>query len=237
MKKILALLTLLPALLFAGNEKCTFTLSSNWKLADPKKTPDGVTIALVYPKKGAISPSLNLTEEITSLSQEAYVDAVTNLYARDAKQQVRSVGDFLLKAGNTGHLLQIDRDEGYVALRQLQLIIVQEGKAHILTATVAKEEFLASLPEITAILRSTSLVKQVALRDEIRKQIDAARENLENELYKKNRSTYFFTKEFQGKKWRPFERLIETLCADEGPYFQLLLIQEEQKKLLKSAVL
>lgn len=118
------------------------------------------------------------------------------------------------------------------------MICVKSGTAHILTATVRKEDFLSSFDELRAIFSSVAIGKELALAPTVKQNIETARLKIENALKiegkglsKSQLKELFFSYAFQFKHVIPFERAVQQQCEKEGAYFQLLLIQEEQKKL------
>ncbi|MBI5274374.1 MAG: hypothetical protein HY860_04905 [Chlamydiales bacterium] len=94
----------------------------------------------LYKDKTGFSPSINIAVEKTTLSAFQYMKEVKGNYNNKAGY---SMTEFpMLKTGSgKAYLLQIDKKQTFGDIRILQMILLQQETAYIITACALKKEF------------------------------------------------------------------------------------------------
>jgi hypothetical protein len=146
--------------LVAENSYCFFHPPSGWEITDPSTLSPRVKIRFVKPKSKGFCPSINLTVESTSVSLSEYLKAVKTIHEQDKGNQWRQLGKVHTTAG-VAQLTQIDTSSEWGTIRMLQLILIKEGSAYLLTAAALKEEFSKFYQEIQTSFRSLNLTNDL----------------------------------------------------------------------------
>lgn len=120
---------------------CTFTPPEKWEFINTDKLPARVKIGCIGPDKNGFRPSLNLAiEEGVGGTIEEYLRSVKALYGKERENRWRDLGAFQTLAG-PARLTSVDIKTKNGEARLLQLILLQDRTAYILTAVSRKEEF------------------------------------------------------------------------------------------------
>jgi hypothetical protein len=197
---------------------CFFNPPREWTIADPGALSSHVQVAFIKPRAQGFCPSINLAIEETSVSLSEYLKAVKGIHEQDRANQWRALGKVKTAAG-MAQLTQIDTPSEWGPLRLLQLILIKDAHAYILTAAALKEEFSQFYQEIQSSFRSLNLTSDLFLplsQLEQREQIKHKKEELINSL---------------GVGWAAFEQEITSHSAEMGSYWQLLVLKEAQEEL------
>lgn len=130
---------------------CTFTPPDQWEAADTRSFPPHVKVAYLGKNKQNFTPSLNLAvEEGVEGSLEEYLKCVKARFEKDRNNRWRDLGPFQTPAG-PARLTSIDMQLKNDEARLLQLILVKDRVAYILTAAASKKEF----PELQKLFERT----------------------------------------------------------------------------------
>jgi hypothetical protein len=133
----------------------SFLPPEGWHLADPKSLPSNVKLMVVGKGSHTFPPSINLAYDEFNGSLKDYlkvVDTINKRLGADAK----NLGPIQTLAGEA-QLLQIDSKNSWGIERQMQVILVKEGVAYILTASALKEEFTKFYPQFFQALKSLKI--------------------------------------------------------------------------------
>jgi hypothetical protein len=171
LKATLAGICLLPSLIFSEAAKwgdkalcdsfkslseqpgtVTFQSPEGWFLADPKSLPSHVKMMVVGKGSHEFPPSINLAFDEFNGTLKDYlklVEAINKRLGADSKD----LGMIQTLAGEA-RLLQIDSKNAWGLERQMQIIIVKNGQAFILTASALKDEFSKFYPQFFKSLKS-----------------------------------------------------------------------------------
>lgn len=215
------LLLLIPSWAFSY---VYFIPPSQWEMADPKDLAKHVEISFIGKPdlRSRFCPSINLATEKIAVSQEKYVQAVKKLHQHKQKEEWRDLGDFKTRAG-TAHLTCIDTQADQNELKLLQLILVRDQTAYILTAGVLKRDFLALLPAINESFRSLtytddllSAIEDAAHREKMRKSCETFAT-----AWKKSQDSL--------RSLKGFEKQLSSECPDLGAHWQFLLMRQLTK--------
>ncbi len=223
----------------AKSTECFFVPPKGWDLVDPSTYSRHVKIAFLKSGAKHFSPSINLAVEETDASLTDYLKAVKGIHERDRKNQWRALGKVRTVAG-LAQLTEIDSTSDQGAFRMLQLILVKDKHAYILTASALKEDFSDLYKEFQSAFRSLTLtsdlfnaIPQLERKENLKTQqqeLIAAWErtlpSLEKPLLPQE------NEEFQKAQWLPFEKGILEQCQDMGAHWQLLMLRSTQEKLL-----
>lgn len=221
---------------------CFFTPPQGWEIADPRSLSPKVKIAFLKNTGKGFCPSINLAIEETSASLNEYLKAVKSIHEQDRSNHWRALGKVRTAAG-LAQLTEIDGTTEWGPIRMLQLILIKEGHAYVLTAAVLKEEFANFYKEIQSAFRSMTLssdllgnIPQLERREMLKQDqlqlIEAAKNALGASPDVKN---ILDDPLFQENHWLPFQQAILTKFTDMGAFWQVLLLKSTQEKLLTEA--
>lgn len=150
--KILLFLPLLVIPLDARST-CFFIPPEDWEFAHPDMLSPRVHICFLGKNSKGLAPSVNLATEPVQLSLDAYVEEVRKIYASDPNSRWRDLGPFKTLFG-TGKLIELESPTPAGVARLVQLIVIKDRVAYILTAGALKEEFSKYYKIFDHVLRS-----------------------------------------------------------------------------------
>lgn len=171
-------------------------------MADPEKLAPHVQVAFLKKKYIGLAPSINLAEEKTPLSLEAYLDAVKSLHMKNPKNVWRNLGTIETKAGPAA-LTSLDTQNEWGPIRLFQTILLKEGTAYIITAAATQKEFPAFAKEFEHSIQSLTLTEDL-LADISKEEISKLKA-----MQPKQLQAYFLK-----------------AYADRSPHWQLLALTE-----------
>lgn len=217
---------------------CFFTPPPGWEIADPKSLSSRVKIAFLKNTGKGFCPSINLAVEETDVSLYDYLKAVRAIHEQDRGNQWRALGKVRTEAG-LAQLTEIDASTEWGPIRLLQLILIKEGRAYVITAAALREEFSNFYKDFQSSFRSMTLstdllsnIPQLERRETLKlkeqKLLDAA----QNALAKSGETNLLDDTSFQKKYWLPFQKSIVNNFGDMGAFWQVLLLRNTQEKLL-----
>lgn len=203
---------------------CYFIPPESWDLADPTTLSQAVKIAFLTKGSKGFCPSINLAIEKTHVSINEYLKAVKAIHEQDRSNQWRALGKVKTQSG-LAQLTEIDSPSEYGPIRLLQLILLKDGYAYVLTAAALKEEFSAHYQAFQTAFRSLTLttdlfnnIPQLERRETLKlKQaqlIEAAKDP-----------------EFQEEHWLPFQKAVLDGFKDMGTFWQILVLRDSLDKL------
>jgi hypothetical protein len=218
---------------------CFFKPPQGWEIADPKDLSPRVKIAFLTNTGKGFCPSINLTVEKTSVSLPDYLKAVRSIHEQNRNNQWRALGRVRTEAG-LAQLTEIDTTTEWGPVRMLQLILLKDGHAYVLTAAALREEFSNYYKEFQAAFRSMTLssdllsnIPQLERREKLKRKQEYLLASAKKAL------TTLATPEnlledplFQKKHWLPFQKSILNNFGDMGAFWQILALRNAQEKLL-----
>ncbi len=218
---------------------CFFIPPSGWEIADPKSLSPHVKIAFLKHTQSGLCPSINLAVEKTSVSLNEYLKAVRTIHEQDRGNTWRALGKVRTNAG-LAQLTEIDSKSEWGPVRILQLVLLKDGYAYVVTSAALKEEFSSYYKEIQSAFRSLTLssdlfscIPQTERRESLKQKqqqlIEAAEKILSDSLEPK---TVIEDALFQKKHWIPFQEAVLDTFKDMGAFWQVLLLRNTQEKLL-----
>jgi hypothetical protein len=218
---------------------CFFTPPQGWEIADPKKLSSRVKIAFLTNTGKGFCPSLNLAIEKTSSSLTDYLKAVRSIHEQDRSNQWRALGKVRTEAG-LAQLTEIDTNTEWGPARMLQLILLKDNHAYILTAAALREEFSNYYKEFQSAFRSMTLssdllsnIPQLERRELLKQKQQQLLTSAKTLLTTSNPPKGLFEDpRFQKKHWLPFQKSILNNFGDMGAFWQILFLRNAQEKLL-----
>lgn len=211
----------------AESLECFFIPPAGWDFTDPTTLSAHVKIAFLKKGKKELCPSINLAVEKTNVSLNEYLKAVKAIHEKNRKSQWRLLGKVRTAAG-LAQLTEIDSSSEYGPLRILQLILIKQGYAYILTAAALKEEFSEYYRDFQSAFRSLTLtadlvsaIPQLDRRECLKKE--------QNTLLEKHSVSDEET--FQKENWLPFQARIIDQFQDMGAYWQALILRSTRDTL------
>jgi hypothetical protein len=198
-----------------SQDYCFFIPPKDWELAKPESLSPRVKVGFFGKAKNEISPRVNLATEAIEISLPEYVKAVVALHRADPNNRVRDLGKMKIPEGDA-HLIEIDAKKEYGEVRLLQLMLVKNKTAYILTASAAKEEFSKFYPVFQSVFNSVAITKDLveAVPQEEKR---SALKNLYEKLTKDSEIA--------------FQNSVINDYTEMGFYWQLLMLQSAQDKL------
>jgi hypothetical protein len=219
---------------------CYFIPPKGWDLADQAKLSPRVKICFIGKSSKSLLPSVNLAQEEVDVSLKTYIDIVKNDCLKDPNCKWRDLGKYNTPFGE-GRLTEREIKTEWGPTRQIQLIVIKDKMAYILTAGTLKEEFSSHYKNIEAVLRSFTLSKnlitEVACADK-RTRLREMTGQLHNDFKKIRESAVsaeiaFDGADFQDKTWKLFQQKIINDFTEMGAYWQILFLKHVQNQLLE----
>jgi len=215
-----------------------FDPPSGWFLSPSRHFEDGVKIGFVESKKKIFSPSITLSIEKISCSEEEYLKNVKTAHSFDRIKDVRVLGIFETNSGKA-HLLQIDTKHPWGDIRMLQALLIKQGYAHIHTAACLKTDFAKIRDQLLKSFQSLRVSFDFFSTVHDNKKLEnsfnylkmAWKDYAESE---RNHGKGSFRKDlFQKTQWLPFIEVIKKDYADLGICWQILAIEYLKEELVR----
>lgn len=139
-----------------------------WGCIDDKTQLPG-KVDLVYigaGKTGQFTPSINLATEVTEMTITEYTALAKNYHETQANTTCSYLGTITTQAG-VAELLQIDRKTQWGVVRFLQAMLIDKGKAYVLTATCLQEDFSNLYSQFFQTMQSFSFCAKEARKNSL----------------------------------------------------------------------
>ena len=223
--------------------QCFFIPPEHWDIADPRSLSPKVKIAFLKNSGKGFCPSMNLAVEDTDVSLTEYLKAVKAIHEQDRNNHWRTLGKVRTPAG-LAQLTEIDSTSEWGPVRILQLILIKDKRAYVLTAAALKEEMSNYYKEIQSAFRSLTLsndlfgnIPQLERRETLKQKqaelISAAEECLRSSTVKKN---LLEDQTFQKNHWSLFQKSVLDDFGDMGTFWQILVLRNTHDQLLSLAI-
>ena len=200
-----------------ADQYCYFIPPPDWSLADPAKLSPRVKVAFLGKSSKGLTPSVNLATETVDVSLKVYLDAVKKIHETDPSTRWRDLGSFKTSLGE-GRLTEVETKIAYGIARRMQLIVIKDSIAYIMTVGALKEEFPKHYKTFEAIFSS------LRLTDDLTSAITSPQ--------KKAHLTQLIQQVRQKNSWESFQQKIANDFAEMGAYWQALILQDVQKNLI-----
>jgi len=218
---------------------CFFIPPKGWDLADQSKLSPRVKICFIGKSSNNLLPSVNLATEEVDVSLKTYIDIVKSDCERDPNCVWRDLGKYNTPLGE-GRLTEREMKTKWGVSRQVQLIVIKDHRAYILTAGALKEEFSRHYQVFEAVLRSLTMTENLTASVSLEKKqlLQKMMGNLQTAFAAAIKTGVsieqaFESKNFQKEFWKPFQQKIINDFTEMGAYWQILLLRDVQHQLFK----
>lgn len=219
---------------------CYFIPPKGWNLADNTKMSRRVKICFLGKSSSHLQPSVNFATEKVNISLKAYVDIIRKDCEKDPNCVWRDLGRYNTPLGE-GRLTERELKTQWGVARQVQLIVIKDNLAYILTVGALKEEFSRHYQDFEAVLKSFTITQDLAdpvtdlkKRDHLKSRIQKLQTDFDGLVGKEESvEKAFESTDFQKGTWLPFKEMIINDFTEMGPYWQILLLRDVQHQLLK----
>ena len=117
-----------------------FIPPSNWRLADPKKLSPMVEMCFLGKGKTSFYPSVNIATEAIDISGKEYISIVVKMHKDDPNIEFRTLGKIKTKAA-VADLFELTTKTSFGTVKMLQMIVVKDNNAYVLTGSMHIDEF------------------------------------------------------------------------------------------------
>jgi hypothetical protein len=204
---------------------CFFIPPKGWEVANPELLAPHVHICFLGTSSKGLAPSINLATEVVDTSLETYIQEVRKIHLSDPNSRWRDLGKYTSLLGE-GRLTELETPTELGVARMVQLIMIKEGVAYILTASALKEEFSKYYrifdQALHSLQSSSNLTESYPSKTEQLKK-----------LVKSLSLQGAHSEQFQKNIWEPFEKKIIKDFTEMGPYWQILFLKEVRAEILK----
>lgn len=215
-----------------------FVPPKGWEIADPRTFSPHVQLAFLKNTGKGFCPSINLAVEETDVSLSEYLKAVKAIHEQDKGNHWRLLGKVRTPAG-LAQLTEIDSTTAFGPVRLLQLILLKEGHAYVVTAAALREEFSNFYKEFQTSFRSLTItsdlfanIPQLDLRENLKqaqaKLYSAAEERLRSQ---ENIPNLLEDPAFREKHWTVYQKTVLSDFEEMGAYWQILVLRSAYEKL------
>jgi hypothetical protein len=215
MNHLLCLLFL--AYLSSASAIAYFTPPSGWEGAQPKHLSPHVHVGFLGKGKSDFRPSINFASEEVDVSLKDYVKAVKELHKADPNMKWRDLGKFVSKAGE-GRLAEIGTTSPWGDVRLLQLIVVKDKMAYILTGSALKSESIELQSELLQAFQSLTVAADLF------ESLEPAKKQLFSRLLSQLKGA-----EPESAAWKELQTALKG-CPEMGDYWPLLVLNEARKQ-------
>jgi len=223
---IIRILLLLGSLntLLASEKISYFKPPEKWQDADHTKLSPSVKMAYYKQINALANASINIAvEKIDDIKLSEYLKVVKKIHSDNRSNSWRNLGKFNTKAGKA-QLTEITTKNKVGVMKMLQLILVHEGYAYVMTGATQKKHFPT--------LRNTFVqtFRTLTLTDDLIGEIGeiAKEETLKEYLLKTKKlcSNIDAISEEKKKAILDFHSHVTTNYEEMGAYWQYLIIKE-----------
>ena len=221
------LLFLLFCFSLHASETCFFIPPKGW-IPNLEICAPRVHICFLEPTSAGTPPTINLATEAVNVSLDAYIEEVRKIHSADPNSRWRDLGKFKSLLGD-GRLFELETPAEAGMVRMVQLVVIKEGIAYILTASAAKERFSKYYQTFDEVLRSLQASSNLTASYP-----SCQLKTLVEELSQKYQTLglEFSSDRFQEEVWKPFVNKIIKDFTEMGSYWQILFLQEVQTIIL-----
>jgi hypothetical protein len=221
---------------------CYFHLPKGWGIAEARTSGSQVKMAFVKKTKNeGFCPSLNLAVEEVEGTLNEYLNDVKAIHEQDRKNHWRKLGKVHTLAGDA-QLTEIDTFSQLGSVRMLQLILLKEGRAYIVTAAALKKDMSNYYRDFQDAFHSLTItddlfeaIPQLECREAMKGALDKIiQTRVKNTTSETTGGQPISEEEFHKNHWIPFHDKIQEECEDMGLFWQTLVL-EHASETIKNA--
>jgi len=201
-----------------------FDPPSGWQFALPTSLPSCIQIGFFGKGSTSFRPSINLAIEEVDVGLKEYVKAVKEIHLSEPGTTWRDLGKFKTRSGE-GRLAEIGMTNAFGPIKMLQMIVVKEKTAYILTAATHRNDFLRVQETILQAFQTLRLEPDLfsPLPEGKRKRFDEFFSQIGQALESGERDA----------KWADLQRLALQEAPEMGEYWQFLVLKAGREKLYR----
>ncbi len=198
---------------------------SDWECALPENHSPFVQVGFVGKGSSAFRPSINLAIEDIDISAQQYLKAVKEIHTADPGTTWRDLGKISTSAGE-GRLTEITTRSSIGEVKMLQMILVKEKKAYILTGATIKADYLKLQDLLTKTFKSFSLIPSLLSpastdhAEQIAALFSAVGEDVPDLIEKQ-----------KAARWERLQEIVLKESPKLGRYWQFLVLSEGYEKI------
>jgi len=118
-----------------------FAPPDEWEFAAAKNTDSCIQAGFLGKGSTPFRPSMNLAIEEVDVNLKQYLKAVKEIHLHSPGTTWRDLGKFVTLSG-TGRLTEISTPSSFGNIKMLQMILIKDKVAYIMTGAAIKEDFL-----------------------------------------------------------------------------------------------
>jgi len=199
---------------------CYFHPPKGWEITDMRTASSKVKMAFIKKtKKEGFCPSLNLAIENVEGTLNEYLNDVKAIYEQDRKNHWRKLGKVRTNAGDA-QLTEIDMLSPLGSVRMLQLILIKERQAYIITAAALKNDFCSYYRDFQEAFHSLTVTSDL---------FEAIPQLERKTVLKQAVNTLIWARseeEFEKNHWIPFQKKLQEEYEDMGSFWQTLFLKD-----------
>ncbi|MBI3900600.1 MAG: hypothetical protein HY324_00455 [Chlamydiia bacterium] len=197
-----------------------------WEAALPKNHSPFLQIAFLGKGSTELRPSVNLSIEDIDTTEKEYLKAVKSIHRKEPDTTWRDLGKFSTHAG-IARLTEITKKVPVGELKMLQLILIKDHKAYILTGAASKADFMKEHSRLLQTFRSFSLPEDLLapLSSDSRARFEDFFSHLAEEI--KNG----YSDQMQAQDVQMFQKVVAENSSTMGKYWELLMLKEGLAKI------
>ncbi len=195
-----------------------------WDCALPENHSSFVQVGFIGKGSTLFRPSINLATEEIDISAKQYLKAVKEIHLSEPNTTWRDLGKFSTRAG-VGRLTEIGKTTPVGDIKILQMILVKEKMAYILTGAMIKSEYLQLQDLFTQAFQSFALPSDLldSLSPGAKKQFKDFFAALSSDR----------TEETLALQWNDLQKIVQQESPKMGELWKLLILKEGREKIYR----
>ncbi|NGX34472.1 MAG: hypothetical protein K1060chlam1_00825 [Candidatus Anoxychlamydiales bacterium] len=218
--------TLISINLIAEEKTAFFIPPKDWVIINPKTYTPYMKAAFTKNEKAICRPTMNFSIQETDFTLDEYTNEAKRAHEIDPNITYTILGNIDFKESKAT-LSEVSKTANSIDYKILQLILVKEKNAYILTAACKKEDRIDYYPIFI------NSFKSFELTDDLFSKISSA--SKKNTLLQKYNSLITNLKKSNDKQITKnlvsFEKYLDKNYQNEGKYFSMLVIEKALKEI------
>ena len=227
MKKIFFLILILFSIKIFAEEKTAFFIPpKNWVILNPKIYTKYIKVIFAKNEKTICRPTIILSMQETDLSLDDYTNKAKKEHEIDPNITYKILGPLDLLNGKA-ILSEVCKTVNTIDYKILQLILIKDCIAYVLTAASKKEDIVDNYKIFTDSFKTFELLDDLFSKVSIK-----TKKNLLESKYKSLIASSKKLDEKQNtKNLVSFEKYLDKNYQNEGKYFTMLVVEKAFKEI------
>lgn len=199
-----------------------FDPPNGWECALPAKIAPCIQVGFIGKGSTLLKPSINLAIEEVDVNLNQYLKAVKEIHLGEPGTNWRDLGKFTTRTG-AGRLTEITTSSPLGEIRMLQMIVVKNNTAYILTGAAIKEDFLRFQETFIKSFQSLRLEKDLfsPLSETKKKEFERFFSSLDSDTFDETK---------RAERWKDLEKMV--LAVDGlGDHWRFLMLKTGREKM------